>query len=62
MNNLRIRSISELHTADGGRNLTPVFEGGQFPVVVHVTGDEFKTVKGDKEAMKRLAVIKLSQS
>jgi len=54
-----IVSIGELQSHKGGRNLTPVFKGNQFPVLVYVTPDEFEKVRGNKEAMKDLAIQKL---
>lgn len=56
-----INSIGELMTTDGGRNLTPVFEGGsQHGVLVKISKEEFNLVRGDKEAMKDLAILKLN--
>lgn len=54
-----ITSIAEL-VCKGGRNLTPIFKGSQFPVLVFVTDAEFKKVKGDNNAMKDLAILKLN--
>ncbi len=56
----KITSIGELVSQRGGRNLTPVFEGTQFPTLVYVTKEEFETVRGNKEAMKDLAILKLN--
>lgn len=55
-----ICSIGELNCTDGGRNLTPVFKGSMFPVMVNITAEEFKEVQGDKELMKDLAIKKLN--
>ncbi len=56
-----IRSIGELVAHDGGRNLTPVFKGGMFPILVKVTKTEFEKVRGDIDAMKDLAIKKLNK-
>lgn len=55
-----ISSIRELMCADGGRNLTPVFKGNMFPVMVKITAEEFKGVQGNEELMKDLAIKKLN--
>lgn len=55
-----ITSIGELMTTDGGRNLTPVFEGNGFPTLVKISKEEFKVVRGNVDAMKDLAILKLN--
>ena len=55
-----IRSIGELRSAKGGRDLTPVFKGNMHPVFVHVTAEEFEGVRGDDELMKDLAIQKMN--
>lgn len=55
-----IISIGELMAYDGSRNLTPVFAGESFPVLINVTEAEFKTVRGNIDAMKDLAISKLN--
>ena len=56
-----ITSIGELMTTDGGRNLTPVFEGGNgFGIQVKISKEEFKVVRGNVDAMKDLAILKLN--
>ena len=57
-----IRSIGELRSHKGGRNLTPVFHGNQFPVKVYVSPEEFEKVRGNIEAMKELAIKKLNSN
>lgn len=57
-----IISIGELMAYDGSRNLTPVFAGQSFPVLINVTEAEFKSVKGDIDAMKELAISKLNKT
>ena len=56
-----IRSIGELISYKGERNLTPVFVGSQFPILVHVTNSQFEKVRGNKELMKDLAIKKLNK-
>jgi len=56
----QITSISELNAYEGGHNLTPIFKGSQFPIFVYVTAAEFETVRGNKKAMKDLAIQKLN--
>lgn len=56
-----ITSIGELNTFKGGKNLTPIFKGSQFPIFVYVSREEFESVRGDKEAMKDLAIKKLNE-
>lgn len=58
-----IISIAELNSHKGGRNLTPIFRGIRgsiFPVFVYVTKLEFEKVRGNKDAMKDLAIEKLN--
>lgn len=55
-----IQSIRELMAEDGGRNLTPIFKGSQYPVFVHVSRSEYVQVRGDTEKMKDLAIAKLN--
>ncbi len=55
-----IYSIGELRTQKGGRNLTPIFRGSIFPVMVYVSPEEFKEVQGDEDKMKDLAIKKLN--
>jgi len=55
-----ITSIGELACHDGGRRLTPVFNGEVFPKFVYITNEEFQVVRGDKDKMKDLAIKKLN--
>jgi len=55
-----IRSIGELRSEKGGRDLTPVFKGEMFPVFVHVTAEEFEGVRGNDESIKDLAIQKIN--
>lgn len=57
-----IISIGELMAFDGGRNLTPIFVGETFPILVNITDVEFKAVRGNVDAMKDLAISKLNKS
>jgi len=58
----QIRSIGELISHKGGRNLTPIFNRSQLPVLVYVTKSEFEKVRFNKELMKELAVKKLNEN
>ncbi|HZK93133.1 MAG TPA: hypothetical protein VFC67_02915 [Prolixibacteraceae bacterium] len=58
----QIGSIGELISYKGGRNLTPIFNGSQLPVLVYVTKSEFEKVRFNKELMKELAVKKLNEN
>lgn len=58
----RIISIGELMAYDGSRNLTPVFAGESFPVLVNISKAEFKSVRGNIDAMKDLAISKLNRT
>ena len=57
----QIRSIGDLISHKGGRNLTPIFNENQLPILVHVTKSEFEKVRGDKELMKEFAINKLNK-
>jgi hypothetical protein len=51
-----IISIGELVSHKGGRNLTPIFKGNSFPVLVYVTKSEFEKVRGNKDLMKNIPI------
>ncbi len=55
-----IRSIGDLISHGGGRILTPIFHGSQFPVKVRVTSEEFEKVRGNRKKMIDLAIKKLN--
>jgi len=57
-----IHSIGELISEDGGRILTPTFEGGATVQKVKITGAQFQSVRGDKEKMKDLAIEILNKT
>lgn len=51
-----IRSIGWLNCADGSINLTPCVSGSNFATLVNISRCDFEKVRGDIEAMKKLAV------
>lgn len=56
-----ITSIGELNTQKGGKHLTPIFKGSQFPIFVYVTKAEFEATGGIKELMIDLAISKINK-
>ncbi len=56
-----ITSIGVLVSHKGGKNLTPIFKGSQFPIFVYVTNNEFDTVKDNKKLMKKLVIKKIKE-
>jgi hypothetical protein len=55
-----IKSIGWLNCADGSINLTPCVAGSTFPIFVNISRFDFEKVRGDIEAMKKVAVQTLN--
>jgi hypothetical protein len=62
IHHLNFRSIGVLDCANGSYNLTPVLEGGMYPILVNISKIEYDQVKEDKDKMTQLAKKKLIET